>query len=97
MRARLNVLYKEGKEQRKLKVRKLTLVKGGGPPRLKVKAAQARALVSFTTELARQFSGADCALGMHRLQCMGELGKRDILTKDDSVPWRCSADTICVS
>ena len=94
LRVRLKAFYKEAKEQSKLKVRKVTLIKGKGPPRLKAKAGQARALVAFTTELAREFSGADGALGMHRFQCMEtlsgicELGKRDILTRDDLVRWR---------
>jgi hypothetical protein len=91
---RLKSYYKEQKVQSKLKVRKLTLIKGKGAPRLKAKAGQARALVGFTTELARQFSGADGVLGMHRFQCMEtmsaicDLGKRDILTRSDLVHWR---------
>ena len=101
LKARLGKYYKRTKVTSKLPLRKFgpSKLKVKNTLKLKAKAGQARCLMGFTLELANEFKHCDGELGQHRLQAMKTLAeicsmsKKDVLTKQDLMTWRCLSFT----
>ena len=95
-KARLARYYANNKSKSRIPLNRLTLRKVNVKqhPKLKAKAAQARALVPFVEQLAAEYRVADGQLGEDRFQCIWHLaricelaGKRE-LTETDLLNWR---------
>ena len=99
LKSRFNAYYQTHRVQSKLNLKKFSLkwIKGKGPPKLRAKAGQASALVTFTANLAKEFDWADGSMGSHRCLSMEKmagicsLAKKELLTHDELSTWRCLA------
>lgn len=99
LKARLAEHSKREKITSKLPLKRfgLTKLKVKKTLKLKAKAGQARRLIGFTLELAKEFQHCDGEVGQHRLRAMSTLAeicsmsKKDVLTKQDLMKWRCLA------
>ncbi len=98
-KARLAKHYKQEKTTSRLPLKRfgLTKLKVKKTLKLKAKAGQARCLMGFTLDLAREFQHCDGEVGQHRLQAMSTmahicgLARTSVLTKQDLMKWRCLA------
>ena len=96
LKARLARYYANNRQKTRLPLRRLTLrkIKVKRHPKLKAKAAQARGLVPFVEELAKEFCGVDGQLGEDPFKCIWhlaricELASRRELTAEELLQWR---------
>ena len=96
LKKRLAAYYKKEKVTSRLPLKRFSLrsLKVKKTLKLKAKAGQARCLMAFTLDLAREFRACDGDLGEHRVQAMETLSevfkfsRKHQLTKQELVRWR---------